>query len=251
MAGERPDPVPDSLQGRRHGLATVKSIVLLHPQHQARPNRVLMRPSPITTGFRRRPRNVWYGFGRFGRMAVVNAAAGIVSYLAEHQKARGPIFARRLGVVSRRRKARPRLAPIVRAFGRPLEFAAIATSAAASRRHNRRYPSRNGIRRPAAACAPAAPPFRPGQSGVSNAGVSARVGMNEVDPRQGRVRAAIDQAAASSKCRRILGRPSFSIAASALAMPLTKGSTPMKAGVGLLPRLGDHRTSPPPKPISS
>ncbi len=46
---------------------------------------------------------------------------------------------------------------------------------------------------------------------------------------------------ASSKCRRTLRSPLLSMPASALAMPLTNGSTPIKPAMRLRLRPGDHR----------
>ncbi len=54
---------------------------------------------------------------------------------------------------------------------------------------------------------------------------------------------------ASSKCRRILRSPLLSMAASALAMPLTNGSTPINPASGRS-RARAIIDSPPPKPIS-
>ena len=45
---------------------------------------------------------------------------------------------------------------------------------------------------------------------------------------------------ASAKCRRMLRKPAVSMAASALAMPLTNGSTPMMPVRGRCQRLRDH-----------
>jgi hypothetical protein len=72
------------------------------------------------------------------------------------------------------------------------------------------------------------PPLRPG------------IGMDQIDARQECGGSQPIRLTASSKCRRILCRLKASMAASALAMPLTNGSTPMKPFAGMRLRLRDH-----------
>ncbi len=115
MASERPDPV---------------LILCKAAEHELVDGEVHHRGASGWQGGVK-PRALDSAFANYGRLSASTAQRVVrfwqvrpnrsAQILAENQKTRGAVFARRLGVVTRRDKTRPGIAPIVGRLRRPFE----------------------------------------------------------------------------------------------------------------------------------
>src|ERR1700719_1570017 len=153
-------------------------------------------PSAITDGYRRRRRNAWSVSGRYGKAnsKANNIAAGRSLHAAENQETRRALLARRFGVIPRAGEIRPSVAPIFRALRGPREIGRLdempqgpggIVGNVGDEAHVAAAPQDAGELRDRRVLDKAAfpvPPFWP------------RIGMDQVDACQRRVRQPCDQA---------------------------------------------------------
>ena len=259
MGGDRPDPVLILCKAAGLGWPTVKSIIIAPSGRQGRTSSqgLRCRLSPITTGSRHRPRSascVLAGRGEDCRASwrVIVSKTGTILMPPKDQKARGAFLARGLGVVTRRREAGPGVCANRRRIVRSTRIQPIATSAAASRRHNRQCRSRSGTRRRGrrmrASCATISSctkrrfqcrRFGHGSGWIRSMRLNDASGSQSI------------RSAASSKCRRILRRLSLLDRGERLGHAVDERLDAEKAGLAAARAACAIIDSPPPKPISS